>query len=61
MELCKKNTIFIGEIASVQAYGAFVRIPGCKQQGLIHKTQVNLNFILKTGEDTTIFSILINS
>ncbi|KAJ9578865.1 hypothetical protein L9F63_004924 [Diploptera punctata] len=35
------NTIFIGEIASVHNYGAFVRIPGSKSQGLIHRSQVS--------------------
>lgn len=34
------NQIFLGEVASVQNYGAFIKIPGCKQQGLVHKTQV---------------------
>ncbi|XP_043273594.1 nucleolar protein of 40 kDa-like [Venturia canescens] len=41
MSSCELNQIFLGEIASVQNYGAFVRIPGCKQQGLIHKSQVS--------------------
>ncbi|XP_076290197.1 zinc finger CCHC domain-containing protein 17 [Lasioglossum baleicum] len=38
---CKLNQIFLGEIASVQNYGAFIRIPGCASQGLIHKSQVS--------------------
>ncbi|XP_054011228.1 zinc finger CCHC domain-containing protein 17-like [Hylaeus anthracinus] len=38
---CKVNQIFLGEIASVQNYGAFIRIPGCSAQGLIHKSQVS--------------------
>lgn len=40
MTTCKLNQIFIGEVASVQNYGAFIRIPGCSFQGLIHKSQV---------------------
>ncbi|XP_058796794.1 zinc finger CCHC domain-containing protein 17-like [Phymastichus coffea] len=38
---CQVNQIFLGEVASVQNYGAFVRIPGCKQQGMIHKSQIS--------------------
>lgn len=41
MTHCKLNQIFLGEIVSVQNYGAFIRIPGCSQQGLIHRTQVS--------------------
>jgi len=33
--------IFNGEVANVQAYGAFVKIPGCRKQGLVHKTQLS--------------------
>ncbi|XP_043258073.1 nucleolar protein of 40 kDa-like [Colletes gigas] len=53
---CKINQIFLGEIASIQNYGAFVRIPGCSAQGLIHKSQVssahvdNVAEILQRGE-----------
>ncbi|XP_001946838.1 nucleolar protein of 40 kDa [Acyrthosiphon pisum] len=35
------NDIFIGEVSSVQNYGAFIRIPGNKQQGLVHRTQLS--------------------
>ncbi|KAG8225648.1 hypothetical protein J437_LFUL010333 [Ladona fulva] len=35
------NTIFIGEVATVQDYGAFVRIPGNPKQGLIHRSQIS--------------------
>ncbi|XP_017879862.1 nucleolar protein of 40 kDa-like [Ceratina calcarata] len=38
---CKLNQLFLGEVASIQNYGAFVRIPGCSSQGLIHKSQVS--------------------
>lgn len=41
MASCKLNEIFLGEVASVQVYGAFIRIPGCSQQGLLHKSQVS--------------------
>jgi len=42
MTKCELNQIFLGEIASVQNYGAFIRIPGTPQQGLIHRSQVLL-------------------
>ena len=35
------NSIFLGEVASVQSYGAFVKIPGCSQQGLVHRSQIS--------------------
>ncbi|XP_054262764.1 zinc finger CCHC domain-containing protein 17-like [Macrosteles quadrilineatus] len=35
------NSIFLGEVASVQNYGAFISIPGSKNQGLVHKSQVS--------------------
>lgn len=53
---CQLNQIFLGEIASIQNYGAFVRIPGCSQQGLIHRSQVstshvdNVTEVLQKGE-----------
>lgn len=56
MTKCELNQIFLGEIASVQNYGAFVRIPGTSQQGLIHRTQVstahvdNVAEVLQKGE-----------
>ncbi|XP_059166914.1 uncharacterized protein DDB_G0283697-like [Physella acuta] len=33
--------IFHGEVASLQSYGAFVKIPGCRKQGLVHKSQMS--------------------
>ncbi|XP_078279036.1 zinc finger CCHC domain-containing protein 17 [Rhinoraja longicauda] len=34
-------TISEGEVASVTEYGAFIKIPGCKRQGLVHKSQMS--------------------
>ncbi|XP_014205838.1 nucleolar protein of 40 kDa [Copidosoma floridanum] len=42
---CKVNEIFRGEVSSVQNYGAFIKIPGCPQQGLVHKTQVSASHV----------------
>ncbi|PNF14859.1 Nucleolar protein of 40 kDa [Cryptotermes secundus] len=50
------NSIFKGEVASVHSYGAFVRIPGNKNQGLVHRTQVSkvavddVSEVLQRGE-----------
>lgn len=33
--------IFEGEVATVTDYGAFIKIPGCRKQGLVHKTQMS--------------------
>lgn len=49
---CELNQIFLGEIAAVQNYGAFVRIPGCTQQGLIHKSQVCVFIDTTSGSDS---------
>lgn len=32
---------FCLKVASVQNYGAFIRIPGNKQQGLVHRSQLS--------------------
>lgn len=45
MANCELNQIFLGEIASVQNYGAFIRIPGCSVQGLIHRSQVLRKYV----------------
>lgn len=65
MTRCKLNQIFIGEVASVQNYGAFIRIPGCSFQGLIHKSQVlgkyihnQLTYLYSTIQLVCIFVIL---
>ncbi|KAL7297172.1 hypothetical protein TKK_0009588 [Trichogramma kaykai] len=50
MTACELNQIFVGEVASVQNYGAFVRIPGCKQQGLVHKSQVSSSHVDDVAE-----------
>ncbi|CAL7948576.1 unnamed protein product [Xylocopa violacea] len=56
MSSCQLNQLFLGEIASVQNYGAFIRIPGCSVQGLIHRSQVssahvdNVAEVLQKGE-----------
>ncbi|GAB6028811.1 Nucleolar protein of 40 kDa [Chamberlinius hualienensis] len=35
------NDIFQGQIASVKEYGAFVKIPGCFKDGLVHISQIS--------------------
>ncbi|KAM8938184.1 zinc finger CCHC domain-containing protein 17-like [Lycaon pictus] len=34
-------TIFQGEVAMVMDYGAFIKIPGCWKQGLVHRTYMS--------------------
>jgi len=36
-----ENQIFIGEVVAVHVYGAFIKIPGHKQQGLVHRSQLS--------------------
>ncbi|XP_053563076.1 zinc finger CCHC domain-containing protein 17 [Bombina bombina] len=33
--------IFQGEVANVTDYGAFIKIPGCRKQGLVHRTHMS--------------------
>ncbi|XP_042296866.1 nucleolar protein of 40 kDa isoform X2 [Sceloporus undulatus] len=33
--------VFQGEVASVTDYGAFIKIPGTRKQGLVHKSQMS--------------------
>ncbi|KAG9355558.1 hypothetical protein JZ751_000396 [Albula glossodonta] len=40
-ELPQLYSILRGEVASVTAYGAFVKIPGCRKQGLVHKSEMS--------------------
>ncbi|RZF39136.1 hypothetical protein LSTR_LSTR005764 [Laodelphax striatellus] len=35
------NTIFLGEVLNVHNYGAFVSIPGRREQGLVHRSQIS--------------------
>ncbi|KAH0631268.1 hypothetical protein JD844_005537 [Phrynosoma platyrhinos] len=35
------HDIFQGEVASVTDYGAFIKIPGTRKQGLVHKSQMS--------------------
>ncbi|XP_011142698.1 nucleolar protein of 40 kDa-like [Harpegnathos saltator] len=50
MTACELNQIFLGEVSSIQNYGAFIRIPGCSQQGLIHRSQVSSTHIDNVAE-----------
>ncbi|XP_060074021.1 zinc finger CCHC domain-containing protein 17-like [Ylistrum balloti] len=34
-------SVFQGEVASVQAYGVFIKIPDSRKQGLVHKSQMS--------------------
>ncbi|KAK6191264.1 hypothetical protein SNE40_002997 [Patella caerulea] len=44
------HTIFNGEVASVQNYGVFVKIPGSRKQGLVHKSQMSKSKIEDPSE-----------
>ncbi|XP_048727089.1 zinc finger CCHC domain-containing protein 17-like [Ostrea edulis] len=35
------HSLFYGEVSSVQQYGVFIKIPGFKKQGLVHKSQMS--------------------
>ncbi|XP_032664669.1 nucleolar protein of 40 kDa-like [Odontomachus brunneus] len=48
--MAELNQIFLGEVTSVQNYGAFIRIPGCSQHGLIHRSQVSSTHVDTVAE-----------
>ncbi|NXS89355.1 NO40 protein, partial [Erpornis zantholeuca] len=43
-------SIFQGEVAAVTDFGAFVRIPGCRKQGLVHRTHMSSCRVDKPSE-----------
>ncbi|XP_053429210.1 zinc finger CCHC domain-containing protein 17-like [Nycticebus coucang] len=43
-------TIFQGEVAMVTDYGAFVKILGCRKQGLVHQTHMSSCRVDKPSE-----------
>ncbi|XP_037354491.1 zinc finger CCHC domain-containing protein 17 [Talpa occidentalis] len=43
-------TIFQGEVAMVTDYGAFIKIPGCRKQGLVHRTHMSSCRVDKPSE-----------
>ncbi|XP_048472547.1 nucleolar protein of 40 kDa isoform X1 [Rhincodon typus] len=42
--------ILQGEVASVTEYGAFIKIPGCKRQGLVHKSHMSASHVDNPSE-----------
>ncbi|XP_027592549.1 nucleolar protein of 40 kDa [Pipra filicauda] len=42
--------IFQGEVAAVTDYGAFIKIPGCRKQGLVHRTHMSSCRVDKPSE-----------
>ncbi|XP_044523902.1 nucleolar protein of 40 kDa isoform X2 [Gracilinanus agilis] len=43
-------TIFRGEVVTVTEYGAFIKIPGCRKQGLVHRTHMSSCRVDKPSE-----------
>ncbi|NWV09541.1 NO40 protein, partial [Ptilonorhynchus violaceus] len=43
-------SIFQGEVATVTDYGAFIKIPGCRKQGLVHRTHMSSCHVDKPSE-----------
>lgn len=43
-------SIFQGEVAAVTDYGAFIKIPGCRKQGLVHRTHMSSCHVDKPSE-----------
>lgn len=44
------HDIFQGTVVSIMDYGAFVRIPGCIKNGLVHKSQISKNRVDHVSE-----------
>uniref|UniRef100_A0A8C5G868 Zinc finger CCHC domain-containing protein 17 n=1 Tax=Gouania willdenowi TaxID=441366 RepID=A0A8C5G868_GOUWI len=43
-------SIFKGEVVSVQTYGAFVRLPGYRKQGLVHVSEMSASRVESASE-----------
>uniref|UniRef100_G1U631 Zinc finger CCHC domain-containing protein 17 n=1 Tax=Oryctolagus cuniculus TaxID=9986 RepID=G1U631_RABIT len=43
-------TIFQGKVAMVTDHGAFIKIPGCRKQGLVHRTHMSSSWVDKPSE-----------
>ncbi|NXA91047.1 NO40 protein, partial [Melanocharis versteri] len=43
-------SIFQGEVAAVTDYGAFIKIPGCRKQGLVHRSHMSSCRVDKPSE-----------
>ncbi|MBN3290389.1 NO40 protein, partial [Polypterus senegalus] len=43
-------TVIKGEVASITEYGAFVKIPGCRKQGLVHRSHMSSCRVDKPSE-----------
>ncbi|KAK1153176.1 nucleolar protein of 40 kDa-like isoform X1 [Acipenser oxyrinchus oxyrinchus] len=41
MELPELYAVLKGEVASIMEYGVFIKIPGCRKQGLVHRTHMS--------------------
>nr|XP_033811738.1 nucleolar protein of 40 kDa isoform X2 [Geotrypetes seraphini] len=48
--LPKLYDIFKGEVANITDYGAFIKIPGCSKQGLVHRTHMSSCRVEKPSE-----------
>ncbi|KAM4701817.1 zinc finger CCHC domain-containing protein 17 isoform 2-T2 [Discoglossus pictus] len=42
--------IFQGEVANVTDYGAFIKIPGCRKQGLVHRSHMSSSRVDRPSE-----------
>jgi len=49
-ELPDLYSIFKGEVASIQQYGIFVKIPGLKKHGLVHVSQISTSRVDNVGD-----------
>ncbi|XP_078073491.1 zinc finger CCHC domain-containing protein 17 isoform X2 [Mustelus asterias] len=49
-DLPEVYTVLQGEVASVTEYGAFIKIPDCKRQGLVHKSHMSASRVDNPSE-----------
>ncbi|XP_078422732.1 zinc finger CCHC domain-containing protein 17 [Cetorhinus maximus] len=49
-DLPEMYTVLQGEVASVTEYGAFIKIPDCKRQGLVHKSHMSASRVDNPSE-----------
>lgn len=53
-EVPKLYSVFNGEVAAVQPYGIFIKIPGCSKNGFVHRSQMSNTLVEQPDEVVTV-------
>lgn len=53
-EVPKLNSVFRGQVAAIQPYGIFIKIPACSKNGLVHRSQISNTLVDNPDEVVTV-------